>query len=169
MDDAYVRITRLLERLKEQRAAQDDATTPRPKESGKDRILTLRDGVYKNLSAMLKARFDFGSRWEDVYLSQTWLSLSDIENHKGNAQLAEWIALRRENWDHVPPESVAADQCAVFGYNPYEPEETYLVWSEGADEPAVWRYYGGDSYFFHNLENFLAYAVGDREEDDSTG
>jgi hypothetical protein len=167
MGDAYSRVMCLLERWRTLRAKEQGASPePLPKEAGESRILTLQDGAYKPLSPMLRARFDFASRWEDAYLLQMWMGLNDIENYQSNDQLVRWISLRRENWETAPPASVGADQCAVFGYDPYEPDETYLVWKEGVEEPGVWQYFGAENCYFHDFERFLEYIVGDRPEDD---
>lgn len=78
-----------------------------------------------------------------------------------------WIELRRENWDHCPPASVSSDNCAIFGLNPFDPEETYLVWGEVDPEPMIWRYTGADYKVFKNLNRFLQYILGDLTTDDS--
>ncbi len=74
-----------------------------------------------------------------------------------------------ENDESMPPASVQPADCAVFAYNPYELDETYLVWEEGVEEPAVWRYFGADYDYFHNFNHYLEYIVGDRRVDDSVG
>ena len=113
------------------------------------------------------ARFEYASTWENVNLDQTWLSLSDIERIDSNQLALEWISLRRENWGHFPPGSVNVEDIALFGINPFEPEETYLVWRANATEPEVWRFFGADYKMFSDLDSFLEYLLGRRVSDDS--
>ncbi|MFE8647278.1 hypothetical protein ACFX58_19550 [Sphingomonas sp. NCPPB 2930] len=121
-------------------------------------IATLEKGTFKSLSPMLKQRFDFCSHWSNVNLSQDWLSLREIKGYEKNETLKQWVDLRIENWDHVPPASVGLEKCAIFSYNPYEPEEVYLVWTE-KDEPEVWQYFGADYEKFSDLEEYLRSIV----------
>lgn len=133
-----------------------------------EKIQTLDDNITRSITPMLEARFNYSALWINAYLDQNWLGLDDIKNYKNDAVLMEWIRLRLENWDHLPPATVKKSCVAIFGYNPYEPEETYLVWPEDLDgEPAVWRYYGADYKFFKNLDSFLTYVAGEKRQDDS--
>ncbi|WP_369944415.1 hypothetical protein [Xanthomonas medicagonis] len=129
-------------------------------------LMTL-SGKIRQLSPMLMERFKFCGRWNNANLDQDWLSVSDAANIGGDATAQEWIALRIENWDHCPPANVSKDDVALFGFNPYEPEETYVVWRTGQAEPEVWRFFGADYKNFRNLNRFLEYLVGDRTVDDS--
>lgn len=131
-------------------------------------IQMLDDKYARPLSPMLRARFAFVARWVNAHLDQDWLGLEDIKNFKSDSVLMEWVDLRIENWEKFPPASVPKSRVAIFGYNPYEPEETYLVWpEEGDSEPEVWRYFGADYKLFNNLESFLAYVAGEKRHDDS--
>ncbi|NMG72731.1 hypothetical protein [Parazoarcus communis] len=131
-------------------------------------ISTFADSFVRPLSPMLRSRFQFCGSWKNARLSQNWLSLTEIRDAKNNETLSKWVALRTENsYDNDPPGCVAAENCAVFSYNPYEPEETYLVWEDGKEEPLVWEYFGWDYLRFENLNHYLEYIVGDRTVDDS--
>lgn len=130
-------------------------------------IQTLDDNVVRPLSPMLAARFDYASSWVNAHLDQNWLSLQEIKSAKSNETIREWIELRVENWGHVPPATVKYSQAALFAYNPYEPEETYLVWRSDNAEPEVWRYFGSDYKYFFDLKSFFEYVAGLKEIDDS--
>lgn len=168
MNDVGTRILDLLKRMQAMREQDPEqgGSTPAPPDGRDDRIRTLEPGVYRPLSPMLRARFAFAASWEDAFLTQSLLSLSEIEQFETNPELLELIGLRRENWSDLPPESVAPRDCAVFGYCPYGVDETYLVWSGDAVEPAVWTYSSSTVHHFKNLENFLGYIVDDRDSDD---
>lgn len=136
-------------------------------EPGSDRIATLRPGVSRPLSPMLAARFRFAGAWGNARLSQNWLSLSEIERALNDDRIKRSIELRTENsYGDDPPGGVAPEDCAIFGHNPFELDETYLVWKEGQEEPIVWEYFDADDSVFSNLERYLEYIVGDRAEDD---
>ena len=114
------------------------------------------DGVTKyDLSPMLRDRFIFCDRWDDFYLSQNMLSLDELNSFPYNAKLVEWMSLRKENWDHVPPESVGDSFCSIFSFNPYEPEEIYIDWSDSRKEPTIWYCAQSDYYKYDNLEEFF--------------
>lgn len=131
-------------------------------------IQTFDENITRPITPMLEARFNYAALWVNASLDQNWLGLNDIKNYKSDAVLMEWVGLRLENWDNLPPASVKKSCVTIFGYNPYEPEEIYLVWPEDQDsEPAVWRYYGADYKFFRNLESYLAYVAGEKRHDDS--
>jgi hypothetical protein len=164
------RIATLLNRMRETSQSDPDHGVqiihPPIHKSG--RIATLKPGLSRELSPMLKARFEYASDWENARLSKNWLSLSQIARPREISILAEWIDLRAENcYGDDPPGCVEPGNCAVFAFNPFEPEETYLIWREGEVEPKVWEYFGADSYVFDNLERYLEYIVGDRDADDS--
>jgi hypothetical protein len=135
-------------------------------ESEVSQISTLA-GTRRSLSPMIRARFEYAGTWENVNLDQTWLSLSQIEKVDTNHQALEWIRLRRENWEHCPPANVAAEEVSLFGINPFEPEETYLVWRNNTIEPEVWRFFGADYKMFANIDSFLNYLLGFQLSDDS--
>lgn len=160
----------LLERMRDQNLLEienHDLQELSPPQLGNNKIATLKSGVFRALSPMLKERFLFSGSWINARLSQNWLSLTEIQEIDQNSVASEWLRLRRENWDHVPPESVASENCAIFAYNPYEPNETYLVWANEAVEPEIWEFYDADYSVFQNLDRYLEYIVGDRKVDDT--
>jgi hypothetical protein len=158
----------LLDRLRMRNEADPDHGHQelQPADVASHELKTL-SGQNRRLSPMLIERFRFCGRWTNANLDQDWLGISDIDNIGNNATAQEWIALRTENWDHCPPANVSKDDVALFGFNPYEPEETYVVWRAGRVEPEVWRFFGADYKFFQDLNRFLEYLVGDRSADDS--
>lgn len=157
----------LLERLRLRNDADPDHGNQSllPAEPSSDALKTL-SGKSRRLSPMLKARFEFCDRWNNANLDQDWLGISDIDNIDNDATAQQWIALRIENWDHVPPANVSKNDVALFGFNPYEPEETYVVWRKGKVEPELWRFFGADYKYFEDLNRFLEYLLGDRLVDD---
>lgn len=160
------KIKELLEELKQINLADsdNDQGIVRP-EKMVDFILTL-DGNKKPLSPMLKERFEYVSTWNDAFLLQNWLSLSEINNFADNPELMENINLRLENWEHVPPASVGLSKVSIFGFDPYDTNETYLEWGDGEIEPKIWLYFDSNYHMFKNLERFLLYAVNQLDEDD---
>ncbi|MDM1756460.1 MULTISPECIES: hypothetical protein [Acinetobacter] len=129
------------------------------------KIKTL-DGGLRNLSPMLVERFNFVGKWEDAFLLQTWLSLDEINNHQNIEHLVENINLRIENWDFVPPATVGFSKISIFGFDPFDTNETYLEWVAGYEEPRIWVFFDGNYHMFKNLERFLMYTVAELNKDD---
>ncbi|WP_280191012.1 hypothetical protein [Delftia sp. PS-11] len=130
--------------------------TTSPNKIIKESKIYAIDGVTRhNISPMLIDRFIFCDRWDEFYLSQNMLSLDEINSFPYDAKLTEWINLRKENWDHVPPKSIGDSLCSIFSFNPYELEEIYLDWSECREEPTIWHCLQSDYYKYNNLEEFF--------------
>lgn len=164
------RIFYLLNKIKEKNKADPDhgEQTLYPSTARTQSIQTLDDNITRPLSTMLKARFEYVSLWVNAHLDQNWLGPDEIKNSKNDPVLMQWLNLRLENWEHLPPATTDKSCVAIFGYNPYEPEETYLVWANNEkEEPEVWRYFGADYKFFKNIESFFAYVAGEKKQDDS--
>jgi hypothetical protein len=162
------RIHNLLKRLKKEN--DDDLDHGEqlisPPDTNQKKIKTLNNDVYRPLSPMLMARFNYCGKWTNANLEQDWLSISEIDAWEHNDRLKKWIDLRIENWDHCPPANTKKENCAIFGYNPYDPEETYLVWDDD-EEPKIWRFVGADYKVFNTIERFFMYLIGDLLTDDS--
>lgn len=132
-----------------------------PPEKIHKKIRTLDYNFFREISPMLRERFEFCSKWENAYLSQDWLSLEEINNWKTNKTLCTWVDLRKENsYPGEPLEDHPAKNIAVYSINPHEPEEIYLIWSDDSLEPRVWHYVGADFYTYNSLERFLLYING---------
>ena len=169
MAQANENVLVLLQRMRERNDADPNREEHEcfPPDKPATRIATLDPQITRPLSPMVQARFDFAGAWKDARLSRNWLSLAQIAHAKDDPQIAESIAIRRENsYGDEPPGGVAADRCAIFAHNPYELDETYLVWTDDNEEPVVWEYFGGDVSYFANLESYLSYIVGNKETDD---
>lgn len=130
-------------------------------------IMTLLPGHYRPLSPMLKQRFLQMGRWSDAHLSQDWLDISEVNRWPTIAPILRRLELRKENWDFIPPGSESAENCSVFAVNPFELDETYLLWTQEQEEPQVWEYFGADFKMFLNLERYIEYILGDRQSDDA--
>jgi hypothetical protein len=122
-------------------------------------ILTLERGFFRPLTAMLRARFDFCASWKDACITKDWLSLSEIKEYVNNRRIVELISLRIENWNGFPPQSVLPECCAIFGYDPYSTDETYLVWNNHLNEPEIWDYLGGEYFHHKNLNDYLKKVI----------
>lgn len=162
------KIWELLEQLKQSNENEPDhgEQVINPPDQG-EQICTLEEGVFRSLSPMLRTRFEFASSWHNAVLSQDWLSLAEICTVRENPIFNEWFALRLENWDFIPPSTVPLRNCAIFAINPYEPSETYLVWEDDQEEPAIWQFFSADYNYFKSFENYLEWNLGLRQDDDS--
>jgi len=52
-------------------------------------------------------------------------------------------------------------------YDPYYPNEMYLVWDEDNVEPKVWMYFDADYYTFNSFERFLLHINGFIDDEDT--
>jgi len=126
-----------------------------------DTLRTLDYEVFRPISPMLKKRFEFCSSWSNAYLGYKWLSAKQIHHWKNDETLREWVGLRAKNSYEVdcfikyPTKNIA-----LFAYDPYYPNEMYLVWDEGNIEPKVWMYFDADYYTFNSFERFLLHING---------
>ena len=138
------------------RSIGESIGTPSPAKKINENFIFALDGITKHtLSPMLIDRFTYCDEWNDFYLSQNMLSLKKINSFPYESKLNQWIDLRKENWDHVPPRKTGDSMCSIFSFNPYEPEEIYLDWSEERIEPAIWHCSQSDYYGYNNLEEFF--------------
>jgi hypothetical protein len=119
-------------------------------------IPTLEKGTYVKASEMLECRFRFASGWKDAVLGIRLLSISEMEDVWADERTLEQIAIRREHWEDSPPAKLPLGKISLFGVNPNEGEEVYLVWS-GSAEPSVVEYIGGDEQKFDSIADFFLF------------
>jgi len=134
-----------------------------------EQIRTLEYDFFRPISPMLGKRFEFCSAWKNAYLNHDWLSNQEINNWKENKTFREWLKLRKENYSYQgqPFMEYPMKNIAIFSIDPYEPEETYLVWDDGIIEPKIWHYFEADFYTFNNFERFLLYINNIIDDEDT--
>ncbi len=134
----------------------EEIGNPSPTQDLNSKEILAIDGITKHkLSPMLVDKFIFCGKWDDFYLSQNMLSLEEINKFPYPEKLVKWIDLRKKNWDHVPPKKTGDSMCSIFSFNPYEPEEIYLDWSDKKIEPSLWHCTQSDYYKYENVEDFF--------------
>lgn len=71
MSDVRDRILLLLKRMQEMRRTDPDlgGSEPMPAEKHGERIRTFAPDVYRTLSPMLAARFEYAGTWDDAFLT----------------------------------------------------------------------------------------------------
>ena len=168
MSNTDTKTTELLERMKlfnsqNQDLGEQKIVSVEPLKQ----ISTLAPNVFRPLSPMLNARFNYCSSWINAYHEQSWLSLNEIASATESQTIKQSLDLRMENWSWLPPGSVSPEDCAIFAHNPYDFDETYLVWTSSSEEPTIWCYLDADYKMFNNLNRYIEYIIGDRDIDDA--
>ena len=162
-------VTKLLDKLRV-RNEQDPEHGPQELQIPEPlvEIATLAPGVTRPLSPMLRARFEFCATWTNAHLSFNWLSLEAIRTALNDPYIKELVDERIENsYDDDLLTRIAPENCALFAVNPDYPDEVYLAWEDGKDEPSVWEYFGADEHSFHDISRYIEFALGDRDTDDN--
>ncbi len=123
-------------------------------------VPTLERGVFKSLTPMLRARFEYAGSWINATPGHTWLSTSEMEQIWDNTELLEQIGLRQADWANSPPASAPGNQVSVFSLNSQQCEEVYLLWDEALScEPSVVSYISNYEEQFRNLADFVLFCT----------
>jgi len=164
-------ITELLEnyrKLRDSKVEDQGEHVIKPPEPFGDSLRTLDYNIVRPISPMLKERFEFCSSWDNAYLGYYWLSAKQINHWQNNQTAREWVDLRAENaYDVDCFTKYPAKNIALLAYDPYYPNEMYLVWDEGHIEPKVWMYFDADYYTFNSFERFLLHINGFINDEDT--
>jgi len=91
-----------------------------------------------------------------------FLSIREMEDAWTNGPILEQIQIRRDTWPDSPLSGVELDQLTLFGLNPIDGEEVYLVWKPTkmyplSSEPEVVEFITNGIDHFENLGDFILY------------
>lgn len=121
-------------------------------------IPSLKAGVYKNFTKMLKDRFVFAGSWEDAALYEKWLSLSEMESVWSKKKLRIHYEIRLENWDDTILRTYKMEDITLFSSFSDGSDECYLLWSKKG-EPKVVLCDNTEELIFKNFDDFLDYIL----------
>ena len=146
------------EQLMRQAGIQDSlelAISPRESVS---ELPTFDRKISRQLSPMLKARFDYAGSWRMG--QEIWLSATEMPSYLKRRAVRQCHRALRDQWEGSAP-MVFSDRClSLFGVTEYVPEDlVYLAWREKEREPEVWVYEGMESHNFANLEEYLRWRL----------
>jgi hypothetical protein len=125
------------------------------------RIPTL-DGRGLPMTPMLRARFSYCGRWSGAYLGFTLLSLRQITEYSKLNKMKRRIQERAKYWSPgaLSNSIERPGAVALFGDDPVELDEIYLIAPRDGGEPQVVRYLGQDERVFPSLLDFVRFASG---------
>jgi hypothetical protein len=119
-------------------------------------IPTLGPGIYRTPTLMLETRFAFASAWWNAIHGHHWLSPNQMERAWVDERLKAMVKCTCDNWEGSPPSVYPLQQLTLFGLEPYQGEEIYLIWPEsGFLEPEVCSYISNYEMRFPNLKEFI--------------
>jgi hypothetical protein len=123
-------------------------------------IPSLARGVYKRITPMIKARFEYASNWKNADAGLDWLSVQEMEQAATDAKLIEMVNSRIDSWDGTPLKGVSFSQLSLFGVNREQEEEVYLLWPIMAgQEPAIISYTGNFESKFADFGTYLQHLI----------
>lgn len=121
-------------------------------------IPSLKAGVYKHFTKMLKDRFFFASTWEDAAFYEKWLSLSEMESVWSKKKLRTNYETRLKYWDDTILGTYKMEDITLFSSFQYGSNECYLLWSKKG-EPKVVQCNNTEELIFKNFNDFLDYIL----------
>jgi hypothetical protein len=124
-------------------------------------IPTFRPGRDRQVSPMLKARYDYAGAWN--WAGDLWLAASEMPRRMRSRSVKSYHRALRENWEDSAPMLFRDERLSLFGVSDGVPDNlTYLVWGESEAEPELWRYAGLESHRFKDLSEFLTWCLESR-------
>jgi hypothetical protein len=122
------------------------------------RVPTFEVGVFRKLTPMLQARFEYAGRIQHGL--DVWLSLRQISTWVRKREVREHHRARRTHWIDSPPNVYPDSRLSLFGVTDGVPQNAvYLIWGNGREEPRVWSCSGMDADEFDTLEEYLRWHL----------
>lgn len=159
------KIEKVVEELK-------DDSIIHPKEDHKNKIPTLKIGVYREISPMLLERFNFLGAWEDSTHGD-WLSISEMEVlwldddkilNERIKEIKNNLLSISNNWENDATAIFKNSRLSVFAASAYTNERIYLIWLDEIIEPEIWVYDTNGFSRFRDLELYLDSYINDDVE-----
>lgn len=131
------------------------------------KIPTLDKGVYRDISPMLKVRFETYGRWRNA-THGNWLSISDMESlWQDDIQddLIDSIKFQadclRTDWPNHAFGLFKNIRLSLFAGSEIGNESIFLLWLDCAIEPEIWVYDSNGESRYKNLNDYLIAYLND--------
>ena len=142
--------------------------SPEPAQPLGKGVPTMKPGVHRKFSPMLRARFERHGRWERA-THGTWLSLADMEalwsDDLADRFLSEvrlQVDALKEDWPNHALALFKEERLSLFAASDLNNEAMLLLWLDFEAEPEVWVYDADGESRYRNLEAYLdAYLADD--------
>ena len=123
-------------------------------------IPTLARNVYRDATPMLRARFDYAGRWKNADVGFDWFDGRQMRRCWRDKDIRERIEITRTYWEGSPPNQYPAERLTLFGFDPEDAGEIYLVWPRsGKSEPWVWRFSAQHCSEFETLRAYVVWLL----------
>jgi hypothetical protein len=131
-------------------------------------IPTLKKGVYREFSPMLKERFEAYGRWEHA-THGIWLTTRDMESlweDNIRDEILGGIKCQiyglENGWSNHACSLFREERLSIFAGSHYSNECIFLLWLDFEDEPEFWVYDSNGESRYKNLKHYLlAYLADD--------
>jgi hypothetical protein len=129
-------------------------------------IPTLKPDFYRNISPMLKERFDMMSYWKNATHGD-WLSIEEMvllwknERDPYIAQIKHQLRAFSDNWINDASSLFKEERISVFAIEENGNEHIYLVWFDDVVEPEFWVYDSNGMARYEHLECYLNAYISD--------
>jgi len=131
---------------------------PDPLDAG---VPTLKPGVRRGFSPMLRERFEAYGRWERA-THATWLSLGDMASLWGDvpadplrAEYRMALEAARSDWPNHATGLFKDERLTLFAVSDLDNESVALLWLDFEPEPEVWVYDANGESRYKDLEAYL--------------
>lgn len=161
-------ILALLEALRARRESDEYASEfpqkIRPASPITKGIPTLKRGVHRRPTPMIRQRFEFCGAWKGAFIGLEWLSVSGMRSALRNKEIMHQIRGRRDYCEGSAPAIYDWDSLSLFAVDRLDKDEIYLVWDEDErKEPKVVWYFAQSESEFANLKEYLEYLLKPRK------
>lgn len=139
----------------------------RNESSFEGKIPTLKKGVYRESSPMLRCRFEKYKRWENASHG-CWLSIDDMEYLWGKSienDFLEGVKIQvdslKSEWPNHALSLFRDERISLFAASDISNESIVLLWLDFKDEPEVWTYDANGESKYKNLNEYLLSYLND--------
>lgn len=130
-------------------------------------IPTLEKNTYRDVTPMLKARFELLNNLIDATHGD-WLSIDEMkmlwndsipDERLKDIQMILYSHI--ENWENNAGALFKKDRLSLFAGSAYTNEHIYLLWLDGIPEPELWVYDINGEARYRNLDDYLIAYIED--------
>ncbi|WP_204352548.1 hypothetical protein [Aggregatibacter kilianii] len=130
-------------------------------------VPTLEENKYRNITPMLKARFELLSYLIDATHGD-WLSIDEMKllwsetiPDERLQEIKTILYSHIENWENNAGALFKKDRLSLFAGSAYTNEHIYLLWLDGIIEPELWVYDTNGEARYKNLDEYLIAYIND--------
>lgn len=130
-------------------------------------VPTLKNGVYRKLSPMLKVRYELLGKWLNATHGD-WLDTEEMEilwsknvADKRLSGIARSVRASMDNWEDHATGLFAPNRISIFAASDNGYEMICLIWFDGTEEPELWVYDCNGESRYKDLASYLQAYIDD--------